>query len=74
MGDLISEYTELLQQQELRIQTVSAEIEALKTSQNPSSARLEEAMEECSRLKYRFNILSRALQKERARCGHSEVN
>lgn len=46
--------------QELKIQSVSAEIEALKNSQNPSSSvRLEEVMEECSRLKYRVNILTR---------------
>lgn len=44
--------------QELLIQTVSAEIEALKADPN-APARLEEAMEECSRLKYRSNIVSR---------------
>ncbi|XP_003970893.1 arginine--tRNA ligase, cytoplasmic [Takifugu rubripes] len=75
MGDLITEYTERLQQQELQIQALSGEIESLKNSQNPgSSARLEELMEENSRLKYRFNILNRALQEERTRCGHSMLN
>ncbi|CAF89939.1 unnamed protein product, partial [Tetraodon nigroviridis] len=75
MGDLITEYTERLQQQELQIQALSAEIESLKNSQNASSsAELEALMEENSRLKYRFNILNRALQEERTRCGHAMVN
>ncbi|TWW75273.1 arginine--tRNA ligase, cytoplasmic [Takifugu flavidus] len=75
MGDLITEYTERLQQQELQIQALSGEIESLKNSQNPgSSARLEELMEENSRLKYRFNILNRALQEERTRCGYAMLN
>uniref|UniRef100_A0A674NAD3 Arginine--tRNA ligase, cytoplasmic n=1 Tax=Takifugu rubripes TaxID=31033 RepID=A0A674NAD3_TAKRU len=76
MGDLITEYTERLQQQELQIQALSGEIESLKNSQNPgSSARLEELMEENSRLKYRFNILNRVSDgEERTRCGHSMLN
>uniref|UniRef100_A0A674PNC0 Arginine--tRNA ligase, cytoplasmic n=1 Tax=Takifugu rubripes TaxID=31033 RepID=A0A674PNC0_TAKRU len=67
----------IVNQCEAQIQNNSStrEIESLKNSQNPgSSARLEELMEENSRLKYRFNILNRALQEERTRCGHSMLN
>lgn len=46
--------------QEREIQSLSAEIESLKNSQNlNASARLNELREENSKLKYRLNILKR---------------
>ncbi|XP_073335980.1 arginine--tRNA ligase, cytoplasmic [Pagrus major] len=75
MGDPVTEYTTRLQQQELEIQSLSAEIESLKNPQNlNASARLEELREENNKLKYRLNILKRGLQEERPQCSQAMLN
>ncbi|XP_017288225.1 arginine--tRNA ligase, cytoplasmic [Kryptolebias marmoratus] len=62
MGDPVTEYSARLQQQELEIQSLSAEVESLKNPQNLGpSARLDELREENAKLKYRLNVLKRSL-------------
>ncbi|GAA6232524.1 arginine--tRNA ligase, cytoplasmic isoform X2 [Lates japonicus] len=75
MGDPVTDYTARLQQQELEIRNLSAEIESLKNPQNlSSSTRLDELREENAKLKYRLNILKRSLQEERTYCSKSMMN
>ncbi|KAM9788922.1 arginine--tRNA ligase, cytoplasmic [Neosynchiropus ocellatus] len=75
MGDPVSEYTARLQQQELEIRNLNAEIECLKNpkSLQPSS-RLDELRDENTKLKYRLNVLKRSLQEEHAHCSGSMTN
>lgn len=74
MGDPVTEYTARLQQQEREIQSLSAEIDSLKNTQNHESPRLGELREENAKLKYRLNILKRSLQEDRTHCSKAMLN
>lgn len=71
----MAEYTTRLQQQEGEIQTLSAEIESLKSPEVLGfSPQLEELREENNRLKYRLNVLKRSLQEERSQSSKTMIN
>lgn len=75
MGDPVHQYSARLHQQELIIQSLTAEIEGLKNSQNVNALkRLEELREENARLKYRINILKRSVLDEGPCCSQSMMN
>ncbi|XP_053703744.1 arginine--tRNA ligase, cytoplasmic [Synchiropus splendidus] len=75
MGDPVSEYTARLQQQEMEICHLNAEIECLKNPENlQPSPRLDELRDENTKLKYRLNVLKRSLQEENGHCSGSMTN
>ncbi|XP_068187076.1 arginine--tRNA ligase, cytoplasmic [Antennarius striatus] len=65
MNDPVTGYSSRLQQQELEIQRLSAEIDSLRNPENlKSTPQVEELREENARLKYRLNVLKRSLQED----------
>uniref|UniRef100_A0A673Y0F5 Arginine--tRNA ligase, cytoplasmic n=1 Tax=Salmo trutta TaxID=8032 RepID=A0A673Y0F5_SALTR len=75
MGDPVADYTSRLQQQELEIHSLTAELESLKNPQGLGlSSHLDGLREENAKLKYRLNVLKRSLQEERSQCSKTMMN
>ncbi|KAJ1127783.1 hypothetical protein NDU88_006176 [Pleurodeles waltl] len=71
----VSEYRARLQQQEIEIKSLAAEVENLKNvSHLGVSLNLEDLQEENTKLKYRLNILRKSLQEERNKPTKSMIN
>lgn len=71
----VSEYRARLQQQEIEIKSLAAEVENLKNGGHLGvSLNLEDLQEENAKLKYRLNILRKSLEEERNKPTKSMIN
>lgn len=71
----VSEYRTRLQQQEIEIKSLAAEVENLKNGGHLGvSLNLEDLQEENAKLKYRLNILRKSLEEERNKPTKSMIN
>ncbi|XP_069510398.1 arginine--tRNA ligase, cytoplasmic [Ambystoma mexicanum] len=71
----VSEYRARLQQQEVEIKSLAAEVEDLKNNKHLGvSLNLEDLQEENAKLRYRLNILRKSLQEERNKPTKTMIN